>query len=126
MLYNYIGQRIIDRVEQRMNTKELSIYDFKASYVIREINNEKIPELSLQWETTNPSLTFYEISSLYFNTNFSDRDYKYEHNVNVLLNKESFSVPLKIKIIAEDITETTYALEFDYIVKEQEPEIAVE
>jgi hypothetical protein len=116
MFYNFVGNRIIKDIEKKMNIKDLAIYEFESSNKMATANEQYVPELTLKWKTTNPSLTIYEISSQSFNTNFKDDQYKNIHIVSLLLNQESSSSTLTIKVTAEDITGKTYASEFYYFV----------
>jgi len=122
MLYTFLGNKILQDVEKRMNIKELSIYDFEASHQMIKVNEQDVPELTLKWKTTNPSFTIYDIISPSFNTNFKDDQYKSVHIVNILLNPESISSTLIIKIAAKDVVANTYTTEFYYLVKNSEPE----
>jgi len=121
MFYNYLSKKIVDEVEKKMTTSELTIYDVESSHSMKSIDGNDIPELTLEWKTSNPSFTIYEITSPEFNRTYSDKQYKIVHATNVVLAKESISSTMKIKLVALDVNNANKQIEFYYYVKPQNP-----
>jgi hypothetical protein len=126
MFYNYLGDKIAREVEKKMNLQELSVYDFRATHAIRQIDGYDVPELTLTWKTTNPSLTIYDITSDAVSRSFSNKEYKTEHIVTVILNKESIPSTLKVTLTARDAVQKEQKVEFYYYIKEIAPDVSIQ